>query len=41
MNMGGELLAAAARAERDSLDEKLYFEVFQLEPKPAGKRVRP
>lgn len=40
MNMGGELLAAAAREERECLDEKLYFEVFQIDPKPAGKRVR-
>jgi len=40
MNMGGELLAAACHQERDTLDEKLYFEVFALDPKPAARRVR-
>ena len=37
MNMGNDLLAAACHQERDTLDEKLYFEVFALEPKPAKK----
>jgi general secretion pathway protein A len=39
MNMGDELLAAASQREVDRLDEKLYFEVFALDPKPAGKRA--
>ena len=39
MNMADELLAAACRQELDRLDEKLYFEVFALDPKPAAKRA--
>jgi type II secretory pathway predicted ATPase ExeA len=39
MNMANDLLAAAAHQERDPLDEKLYFEVFNPDPKPAGKRT--
>jgi type II secretory pathway predicted ATPase ExeA len=34
MNMANDLLAAAAHQEREVLDEKLYFEVFALDPKP-------
>lgn len=37
MNMANDLLAAAAHQERDQIDEKLYFEVFALDPKPAKK----
>ena len=37
MNMANELLVAAAQQERAVLDEKLYFEVFALEPKPLKK----
>jgi general secretion pathway protein A len=37
MNMANDLLAAACQAERDVLDEKLYFEVFSSDPKPAKK----
>jgi len=37
MNMSNDLLAAASEKERDQLDEKLYFEVFTLDPKPAKK----
>jgi hypothetical protein len=37
MNMAHDLLAAAAHQEREQLDEKLYFEVFALDPKPAKK----
>jgi len=33
------LLAAACQQELDRLDEKLYFEVFALDPKPAAKRA--
>jgi type II secretory pathway predicted ATPase ExeA len=39
MNMAGDLLAAACRQELDRLDEKLYFEVFAIDPKPAAKRA--
>lgn len=39
MNLADELLAAASQREVDRLDEKLYFEVFALDPKPAGKRA--
>jgi general secretion pathway protein A len=34
MNMANDLLAEAAHLEREQLDEKLYFEVFALDPKP-------
>jgi len=39
MNMAGDLLATACRQELDRLDEKLYFEVFAIDPKPAAKRA--
>jgi general secretion pathway protein A len=38
MHMANDLLAAACHQERDTLDEKLYFEVFTPEPKKAGKQ---
>lgn len=37
MNMANELLAAASHQEREHLDEKLYFEVFALDPKPSKR----
>jgi general secretion pathway protein A len=37
LNLANDLLAAACQQERDTLDEKLYFEVFALDPKPAKK----
>lgn len=37
MNLSNDLLAAASEKERDQLDEKLYFEVFTLDPKSAKK----
>jgi type II secretory pathway predicted ATPase ExeA len=37
MNLANDLLAAACQQERDLLDEKLYFEVFAPDPKPAKK----
>jgi type II secretory pathway predicted ATPase ExeA len=37
MNMANDLLAAACQQEREQLDEKLYFEVFALDPKPTKK----
>lgn len=37
MNMANELLAAASHLEREQIDEKLYFEVFATDPKPAKK----
>jgi type II secretory pathway predicted ATPase ExeA len=37
MNMGHELLATACHKQLDTLDEKLYFDVFAQEPRKAGK----
>jgi type II secretory pathway predicted ATPase ExeA len=37
MNLANDLLATAARQERDALDEKLFFETFALDPKPTPK----
>jgi general secretion pathway protein A len=37
MNLANELLAAACQQEREVLDEKLYFEVFALDPKPTKR----
>ena len=37
MNMANDLLVAACQQEREVLDEKLYFEVFSLDPKPVKK----
>lgn len=37
MNMANELLAAASHQEHEQIDEKLYFEVFATDPKPAKK----
>ena len=37
VNMANDLLAAASHQERDQIDEKLYFEVFALDPKPLAK----
>jgi type II secretory pathway predicted ATPase ExeA len=37
MNMANDLLAAACQQEREVIDEKLYFEVFSPDPKPAKK----
>lgn len=37
MNMANDLLVAAGQQEREVIDEKLYFEVFALDPKPAKK----
>ena len=34
MNMANDLLVAASQQEREVIDEKLYFEVFSLDPKP-------
>jgi general secretion pathway protein A len=34
MTMANDLLAAALRRELDQIDEKLFFEVFALNPKP-------
>ena len=38
MNMANDLLAEALRRELDTLDEKLFFEVFDLERSGAKKR---
>ena len=37
MNMANDLLMAACQQERELIDEKLYFEVFALDPKPVKK----
>jgi len=37
MNLSNDLLSAACQQEREVLDEKLYFEVFAMDPKPAKK----
>ncbi len=37
MNMANDLLVAASQQEREIIDEKLYFEVFSLDPKPVKK----
>jgi type II secretory pathway predicted ATPase ExeA len=37
MNMANDLLVAASQQERDVIDEKLYFEVFALDPRPVKK----
>jgi hypothetical protein len=36
--MANDLLAAALHQKRDQIDEKLFFEVFSLDPKPSPKR---
>lgn len=35
MNLANDLLATASHQEREQIDEKLYFEVSALDPKPA------
>jgi type II secretory pathway predicted ATPase ExeA len=37
MNLANDLLVAACQQEREVIDEKLYFEVFALDPKPSKK----
>jgi len=37
MNLANDLLVAACQQEREVIDEKLYFEVFALDPKPTKK----
>lgn len=37
MNMANDLLVAASQQEREVIDEKLYFEVFALDPIPVKK----
>ena len=37
LNMADDLLLAACQQERETLDEKLYFEVFALDAKPPKK----
>lgn len=39
-NMAAGILAHAARHELTQLDEKLYFEVFQADRRPASRRAR-
>ncbi len=37
MNMANDLLAAGSQQEREQIDEKLFFEVFALDPKSSKK----
>jgi general secretion pathway protein A len=37
MNMANDLLIVACHQERELIDEKLFFEVFSLDPKPTKK----
>jgi type II secretory pathway predicted ATPase ExeA len=37
MHLAHDLLAAAAQQERELIDQKLFFEVFALDPKPVRK----
>lgn len=39
MNMANDLLAAAVQRECEVIDEKLFFEVFTLDPKPSKARA--
>jgi type II secretory pathway predicted ATPase ExeA len=39
MNMGNDLLAAALQREADSIDEKLFFEVFDIQAATARRAV--
>lgn len=38
MHMSFDLLAVACEQEIEQIDEKLYFQVFAVDPKPASKR---
>ncbi len=38
MHMSFDLLAAACEQQIEQIDEKLYFQVFAVDPKPAAKR---
>ena len=38
INLGNDLLSAALQQEREELDEKLFFEVFDSAPKPKRSR---
>jgi len=40
MNMANDLLAAAVHSERDQIDEKLFFEVFAIDPKPSKTKAK-
>jgi type II secretory pathway predicted ATPase ExeA len=40
MNMANDLLAAALQRELDQIDEKLFFEVFAMDPKPPRARTK-
>jgi hypothetical protein len=38
MNMANDPMAAAVHEERKQIDEKHFFEVFALDPRPTPKR---
>lgn len=41
LNLANELFVTACSQKLDALDEKLYLQVFNLDPKPAPRRLRP
>jgi type II secretory pathway predicted ATPase ExeA len=41
MNMANDLLAAALQRELDQIDEKLFFEVFAVNPTPSKTKSKP
>jgi hypothetical protein len=41
MNMANDLLVTACSQNLETLDDKLYLQVFSPEPKPAQRRLRP
>jgi len=41
MNMANELFVTACSQNLEALEEKLYLQVFNPDPKPAPRRLRP
>ena len=41
LNMANDLLVTACNQNLETLDDKLYLQVFSPEPKPAQRRLRP
>jgi general secretion pathway protein A len=39
MNIANDLLCAALKREAEQIDEKLYFELFSIDPKPTKTRI--
>ena len=40
INLANDLLVTACSQNLETLDDKLYLQVFSPEPKPAARRVR-